>query len=66
MTYHHNLFSNVYSRIPSPRFGTGHFYDNYVVGAETAVHSRMGAQMLAENNVLRSTSVAVTTNHSSD
>ncbi|CAM5259370.1 pectate lyase family protein [Streptomyces aurantiogriseus] len=66
VTYHHNLFSNVYSRIPSLRFGTGHFYDNYVVGADTAVHSRMGAQMLVENNVFRSTKVAVTTNRSSD
>ncbi|SHI63094.1 pectate lyase family protein [Streptomyces sp. 3214.6] len=66
VTYHHNQFSNVYSRIPSLRFGTGHFYDNYVVGAETAVHSRMGAQMLVENNVFRSTQVAVTTNRDSD
>ncbi|WP_369252887.1 polysaccharide lyase family 1 protein [Streptomyces sp. R41] len=66
VTYHHNYFSNVYSRIPSLRFGTGHFYDNYVVGAETAVHSRMGAQMLVENNVFRSTKVAVTTSRDSD
>lgn len=66
VTYHHNWFNNVNSRIPSLRFGTGHFYDNYVVGAETAVHSRMGAQMLVENNVFRSTGVAVTTNRNSD
>ncbi|MBG0857270.1 polysaccharide lyase family 1 protein [Streptomyces spinoverrucosus] len=66
VTYHHNLFSNVYSRIPSLRFGTGHFYNNYVSGADTACHSRMGAQMLVENNVFRSTKIAVTTNRSSD
>ncbi|MET9890962.1 polysaccharide lyase family 1 protein [Streptomyces sp. NPDC006465] len=66
VTYHHNWFNNINSRIPSLRFGTGHFYDNYVVGAETAVHSRMGAQMLVENNVFRSTAVAVTTNRDSD
>ncbi|WP_329407005.1 polysaccharide lyase family 1 protein [Streptomyces sp. NBC_00704] len=66
VTYHHNRFTDVYSRIPSLRFGTGHFYDNYVVGAETAVHSRMGAQMLVENNVFRSTLVAVTTSRDSD
>ncbi|MET7700126.1 pectate lyase [Streptomyces sp. NPDC005485] len=66
VTYHHNWFNNVNSRIPSLRFGTGHFYDNYVVGAETAVHPRMGAQMLVENNVFRSTTVAVTTNRDSD
>ncbi|MFJ8362062.1 polysaccharide lyase family 1 protein [Streptomyces sp. NPDC093984] len=66
VTYHHNYFSNVNSRIPSLRFGTGHFYNNYVVGAETAVHSRMGAQMLVENNVFRNTQVAVTTDRDSD
>lgn len=66
VTYHHNWFNNVNSRIPSLRFGTGHFYDNYVVGADTAVHSRMGAQMLVENNVFRTTTVAVTTNRDSD
>ncbi|MEV6587085.1 pectate lyase family protein [Streptomyces acidicola] len=66
VTYHHNEFSNVYSRIPSLRFGTGHFYNNYVNGADTACHSRMGAQMLVENNVFRSTKIAVTTNRSSD
>jgi pectate lyase len=66
VTYHHNHFSNVYSRIPSLRFGTGHFYNNYVAGADTACHSRMGAQMLVENNVFRDTKIAVTTNRSSD
>ncbi|GAB2999455.1 pectate lyase [Streptomyces pseudoechinosporeus] len=66
VTYHHNHFSNVFSRIPSLRFGTGHFYNNYVSGADTACHSRMGAQMLVENNVFRSTKIAVTTNRSSD
>ncbi|WP_306320767.1 MULTISPECIES: polysaccharide lyase family 1 protein [unclassified Streptomyces] len=66
VTYHHNHFADVYSRIPSLRFGTGHFYDNYVQGADTAVHARMGARMLVENNVFRDTKVAVTTSRSSD
>ncbi|MET7683931.1 polysaccharide lyase family 1 protein [Streptomyces sp. NPDC005423] len=66
VTYHHNWFNDVNSRIPSLRFGTGHFYDNYVVGADTAVHSRMGAQMFVQNNVFRDTDVAVTTNRDSD
>ncbi|NGN67018.1 polysaccharide lyase family 1 protein [Streptomyces sp. A7024] len=66
VTYHHNLFSNVYSRLPSLRFGTGHVYNNYVTGADTGSHSRMGAQMLVENNVYRNTKVAVTTSRSSD
>ena len=66
VTYHHNWFSNVYSRIPSLRFGAGHFYDNYLQEAETGAHSRMGAQMLVENNVFRDTKVAVTAGRDSD
>lgn len=66
VTYHHNHFQNVFSRIPSLRFGTGHVYNNLVEGADTGAHSRMGAQMLVENNVFRDTKVAVTTNRSSE
>lgn len=66
VTYHHNWFSNVYSRIPSLRFGTGHVYNNLIEGADTAVHSRMGAQVLVENNVFRDTKLAITTMRSSD
>ncbi|MEV7104882.1 pectate lyase family protein [Streptomyces atroolivaceus] len=66
VTYHHNHFQNVFSRIPSLRFGTGHVYNNLVECADTGAHSRMGAQMLVENNVFRNTKVAVTTNRSSD
>ncbi|MFJ8862914.1 polysaccharide lyase family 1 protein [Streptomyces sp. NPDC102451] len=66
VTYHHNHFQNVFSRIPSLRFGTGHVYNNLIEGADTGAHSRMGAQMLVENNVFRDTKVAVTTNRSSD
>lgn len=51
VTYHHNLFKNIKSRMPSLRFGTGHVYDNYFQGGgSTGVHSRMGAQMLVQNN----------------
>lgn len=31
------------SRIPSLRFGTGHFYNNYVTGADTACNDLGGA-----------------------
>lgn len=66
VTYHHDHFRNVFSRIPSLRFGTGHVHDNYVEGADTACHSRTGAQMPVENNAFRSTKIAVTTSRSSD
>jgi pectate lyase len=62
VTYHHNWFYNVNSRLPSLRFGTGHVYNNYFQNVtDSAVHSRMGAQMLIENNVFRSVGTAITT-----
>ncbi len=62
VTYHHNWFYNVNSRLPSLRFGTGHIYNNYYENVgDSAIHSRMGAQMLIENNVFRSVPVAITT-----
>jgi pectate lyase len=48
------------------RPGDDRRHNNYVDGAETACHARMGAQMLVENNVFRDTAVAVTTHRSSD
>ena len=52
VTVHHNSFVNVGSRLPSVRFGTGHVYDNVFQKVQTsAIHSRMGAVVLAQNNV---------------
>jgi pectate lyase len=51
MTYHHNLFKNCKERLPSYRFGTGHIFNNYFVDIwNSAVNSRMGAQLLVEGN----------------
>ncbi|MFC0542838.1 pectate lyase family protein [Kutzneria chonburiensis] len=62
VTYAHNWFSNVNSRLPSVRFGTAHIYDNYFQNvSDSAVHSRMNAQALVQNNVFRSVGTAVTT-----
>jgi pectate lyase len=52
VTYHHNWFNKVMSRLPSLRFGTGHIYNNYFQDVDTSgINSRMGAQVLVENNV---------------
>jgi pectate lyase len=61
VTFHHNWFLNDSERTPSLRFGTGHVYNNYFQNVTNGIHSRMGAQMLVENNVFRSTSLAVYT-----
>jgi pectate lyase len=61
VTYHHNYFKNCDQRTPSLRFGTGHVYNNYFQTGSTGVHSRMGAQMLVQNNVWRSVSTPIET-----
>jgi pectate lyase len=61
VTYSHNWFQNFNSRAPSLRFGTGHVYNNYLVNADTAVHSRENAQMLVQNNVFVNISTPIET-----
>jgi len=64
VTYDHNYFFNCDQRTPSLRFGTGHVYDNYFDGGSTGstgIHSRMGAQMLVQNNVFRNVKVPIET-----
>ncbi|KAG8738298.1 hypothetical protein FRC10_007002 [Ceratobasidium sp. 414] len=49
VTYHHNWFLNVGSRLPSLRFGTGHVYNQLMdTASESGINSRVGAQMLIE------------------
>ncbi|WP_164503638.1 RICIN domain-containing protein [Pleionea sediminis] len=62
VTYHHNVFKNIDSRVPSLRFGTGHFYNNLVVNVGFAINSRMGAQMLVEANIFNSVQLPIATN----
>jgi pectate lyase len=62
VTYHHNWFYSVNSRLPSIRFGTAHIYDNYYQNVgDSAIHSRENAQVLVQNNVFRSVGIALTT-----
>ena len=52
ITFHHNIYSNVKSRLPSYRGGTGHMFNNYYVDAAgSAINSRVGAKLRIENNV---------------
>jgi pectate lyase len=58
----HNSFARVGSRLPSIRFGTAHVYNNtFTDVATSAIHSRMGAQVLAQNNVFRNVKNAYVT-----
>ncbi|GAA4353230.1 hypothetical protein GCM10023185_13680 [Hymenobacter saemangeumensis] len=56
ITYHHNRFENINSRLPLFRFGNGHVFNNYYSGVvSTAANSRMGACLKIENNAFVNT-----------
>ncbi|KAL0564497.1 hypothetical protein V5O48_017546, partial [Marasmius crinis-equi] len=51
VTYANNYFSNLNSRTPSFRFGTGHLFNNFFENNSDGINARQGAQLLVENNV---------------
>ena len=56
VTFHHNRFENLESRVPLYRHGKGHVYNNYYNNIRsTAINSRAGAEMLVENNIFENT-----------
>ncbi|KAK2752794.1 hypothetical protein FQN55_005926 [Onygenales sp. PD_40] len=67
ITYHHNSWTNVNSRTPSLRFGTGHVYSSCFNEIPTSgVNSRMGAQVLVEESYFNNANRAIVTNLDSD
>ncbi|MGJ8693830.1 MAG: pectinesterase family protein [Thalassotalea sp.] len=56
ITFHHNRFENIESRVPLFRFGEGHIYNNYYNNIRsTAINSRSGATLHIENNYFENT-----------
>lgn len=51
VTYANNYFQNLNSRGPSFRFGTGHIFNSYYDNVNTAINTRLGAQLLVESTV---------------
>jgi pectate lyase len=67
VTYHHNYWHNINSRLPSLRFGTGHIYSScYEDNPTSGINSRMGAQVLVEQCYFGNTKLAIVTNLDSD
>ncbi|WP_443053971.1 pectate lyase family protein [Streptomyces sp. IBSBF 2435] len=67
VTYSHNWFTNVNSRLPSLRFGKSHIFNNYFQNAgDSGVHSRMGAEVFVQANVFTNVPDAITTTGDSD
>jgi pectate lyase len=50
ITYHHNYYSKVLLRIPMYRGAVGHFFNNYIVGAQDASEIRAGTCVRMEKN----------------
>ena len=66
VTYHHNWFNNVGSRLPRVRFGTVHVYNNLFENATTSgIHCVMGAQCLVQNTVFRNVNLPIWTTEDS-
>ncbi|KKY30892.1 putative pectate lyase [Diaporthe ampelina] len=51
VTYANNYWSNINSRAPSFRFGTGHIFNSYFSSVSTGINTRENAQLLIESSV---------------
>lgn len=56
ITFHHNYFNNLKSRLPFYRFGKGHVFNNYYYNCPSAINSRMEACLLVEKNYFENVS----------
>ncbi|RVT47512.1 pectate lyase [Rheinheimera sediminis] len=66
ITFHHNYWQRVNSRLPLFRFGQGHIYNNYYTEVQdTGINSRMGAVIRIENNVFENTTNPIVSFYSS-
>ncbi|KAG8735707.1 hypothetical protein FRC10_010236 [Ceratobasidium sp. 414] len=54
VTYAYNKWSNLNSRTPSFRFGHGHIFNNYYLSNGDGINTRVGAELLVQNNVFES------------
>lgn len=52
ISFHHNYWKDVVSRLPLFRFGEGHVWNNYYQNVSgSGINSRMGAKLRIDNNV---------------
>ncbi|TGO08226.1 hypothetical protein BTUL_0220g00170 [Botrytis tulipae] len=66
VTQHNNYWSNVGSRTPSFRFGTGHVFNSYFLNTNTGIDTRDGAQILVQSNVFKNVSEPIAALYSDD
>lgn len=66
ISFHHNHWKDVVSRLPLFRFGEGHVWNNYYNGVTgSGINSRMGAKMRVDNNVFENVKNAIWSGDSS-
>ncbi|KAG9093875.1 hypothetical protein FRC06_011331 [Ceratobasidium sp. 370] len=56
VTYAFNKWYNLNSRTPSFRFGHEHIFNNYFLSNNDGINTRVGAELLVQNNVFESCS----------
>jgi pectate lyase len=67
ITYHHNHFQNLNSRVPLLRFATAHAFNNFYNGiSETGANPRIGGRIRMDNNYFQNTNNPVGTFYTSD
>jgi len=67
ITYHHNLYSNLKSRMPLLRFATAHSFNNYFVGIrDTGMNPRIGGRIKAQNNYFKDSKDPIGTFYTDD
>jgi len=61
VTMHHNYYNKVLLRVPMYRGSTGHFFNNYIVGAKDATEIRAGTCVRVEKNYYESLNYSIYT-----
>jgi pectate lyase len=67
ITYHHNHFQNLNSRVPLLRFATAHAFNNFYNGiVETGANPRIGGRIRMDNNYFQNANNPVGTFYTDD
>lgn len=67
VTYHHNLYENIDSRVPLLRFATAHAYNNHYDGIhKSGMNPRIGGKIKAENNYFENAKDPIGTFYTND
>lgn len=67
VTFHHNYYKNMNSRLPLLRHGTAHAYNNYYDGIRsTGMNPRIGGKIKAQNNYFENSRNPIGTFYTTD